>query len=127
MFGSPRGRKFLARSTKCNRLAVITMHKKQTYGRMSSVQEEVSEAVQSMAPKGHKGNVSNYLLLVLLFIFQPFCPLKRFSREGIRPTYRNRYLHFHAHQTFYKSIQTMLERFFYIKNSRYFFCTRFFI
>lgn len=57
IFGSPKGRKFLTRSTKCNRLAIVTMHKGQKYGNMNSVQDEVSEAVKNMAPRGHAGKV----------------------------------------------------------------------
>lgn len=50
MFSSTEGRKYLVDQSNCNRLAIITMHRGQTYENLDVVKSELGDCVRSMAP-----------------------------------------------------------------------------
>lgn len=52
LFSTPEGRKKLLESAGYNRLAIISMHRDQTYESLEAVKDELSASVKSLAPKG---------------------------------------------------------------------------
>lgn len=52
LFSTPQGRKKLLENAKYNRLAIVTMHRDQTYDSWESVEVELSESIKNLAPKG---------------------------------------------------------------------------
>lgn len=50
MFSTKAGRKCLVKTTKHNRLAIITMHRGQVYNSFEAVQDELSDIVCNLAP-----------------------------------------------------------------------------
>lgn len=58
MFSTPEGRKTLIASAKCNRLAVVSMHRDQKYGTLEDVQTELSPSIKGIAPHRLKDKVS---------------------------------------------------------------------
>lgn len=67
MFSTSKGRKHLAKTTKYNRLAIITLHRGQEYECLESIQKELHQSVCELAPAGVTGKVGtcdhNHLLL----------------------------------------------------------------
>ncbi|EFA04484.1 eEF1A lysine and N-terminal methyltransferase homolog [Tribolium castaneum] len=63
LFSTKSGRQHLAKITKTNRLAIVTMHRGHTYGNFEQVQSELGGAVCSLAPSDLKNPKIAYLSL----------------------------------------------------------------
>ncbi|CAD7078893.1 unnamed protein product [Hermetia illucens] len=57
LFSTPQGRKKLLETARHNRLAIVTMHRDQTYSSLVEVKSELAESVRNLSPHGIKEQI----------------------------------------------------------------------